>query len=146
MADVLQGVAFSIGGEEFVLEIGWVEQIIRAVPVTRVPRMPEHVLGVVNVRGKVVPVISGARRIGLEGDEKPRRVILCNRDGRRCGLLVDHVKELLRVPRDLLFPPPAAMGAMNAALVQAVARLDERLLIVLSPEVLDETAGLPAAA
>ncbi|MCC6465407.1 MAG: chemotaxis protein CheW [Planctomycetes bacterium] len=146
MADVLQAVAFSIGGEEFVLDIACVEQIIRAVPVTRVPRMPEHVLGVINVRGKVVPVISGASRIGLEGDEKPRRVILCSREGRRAGLLVDNVKELLRIPRDLLFPPPTVMGGMNAVLVQAVVRLDERLLILLCPEILDEATSRPAAA
>src|SRR5512140_873748 len=97
---LLQLVSFSIGEEEFGVDILKVQEINRMVEVTRVPNAPEYVDGVINLRGKVIPIIDLRRRFGMErkGKDKNTRIIVVELSGKILGFVVDAVSEVLRIP------------------------------------------------
>ena len=145
----LQLVSFRVGSEEFALEIHRVHEIIRHQPLTRVPNSPAFVEGVINLRGKVIPVIALRKRFGVEEgarDLQPRIVILEVRD-MVVGFIVDSVPQVLRVPAASIVDPPRIFSGRREY-VTGVAKVQERLLILLDVDrVLDaaEAAGEMAA-
>ena len=100
--NVLQLVSFKVGNEEFGLEILKVQEIIRLRELTRVPNMPDFVDGVINLRGKVIPVIGLRRRMGIATGEadKRTRIVVAEVNGRVLGFVVDEVSEVLRISAD----------------------------------------------
>ena len=130
--DLLQLVSFHVGGEEFGLEILRVQEIIRVQQLTRVPNSPDYVDGVINLRGKVIPVISLRKRIGLEDlkHDKQTRIVVVEVRGTVLGFIVDSVSEVLRIPADTVEPPPR-LGKVEREYVSGVGKLDNRLLILL---------------
>jgi len=130
--DLLQLVSFHIGGEEFGLDILRVQEIIRIQALTRVPNSPEFVDGVINLRGKVIPVIGLRKRFGLEdlAHDKQTRIIVVEVRGTVLGFIVDSVSEVLRIPRNTVEPPPR-LGKVEREYVSGVGKLDNRLLILL---------------
>src|SRR6266567_2616152 len=90
--------AFRLGGEEYAFGIEAIREILKAPPITEVPRAPAHVLGVITVRGEVIPVFDPRLRLGLPPSEKsgPGRVIICDAGEGPCGLLVDAVAQVVR--------------------------------------------------
>jgi purine-binding chemotaxis protein CheW len=147
--ELLQLVSFSIGSEEFGVEILKVQEINRMLDVTRVPNSPEYVEGVINLRGKVIPVVNIRRRFGMERKDKDKhtRIVIVELGGQVVGFLVDGVKEVLRIPRSIIEPPPSLVGAISSEYITAVGKLEDRLLILLDLEkILSSTAqsSLPA--
>jgi purine-binding chemotaxis protein CheW len=134
--ELLQLVSFNIGDEEFGVDILSVQEINRMMEVTRVPNAPEFVDGVINLRGKVIPVIDLRRRFGMErkGHDKNTRIIVVELAGKVVGFVVDAVREVLRIPRSVTEPPPALGGALKEDYITAVGKLDDRLLILLDLE------------
>lgn len=130
--DLLQLVSFHIGGEEFGLDILRVQEIIRIQALTRVPNSPEFVDGVINLRGKVIPVIALRKRFGLEelAHDKQTRIVVIEVKGTVLGFIVDSVSEVLRIPVDTVEPPPR-LGKVEREYVSGVGKLDNRLLILL---------------
>ncbi|HZP63666.1 MAG TPA: chemotaxis protein CheW [Terriglobales bacterium] len=130
--DLLQLVSFHIGGEEFGLDILRVQEIIRVQALTRVPNSPDFVDGVINLRGKVIPVIGLRKRFGLEdlAHDKQTRIIVVEVRGTVLGFIVDSVSEVLRIPRNTVEPPPR-LGKVEREYVSGVGKLDNRLLILL---------------
>ena len=130
--DLLQLVSFHIGGEEFGLDILRVQEIIRVQQLTRVPNSPEYVDGVINLRGKVIPVISLRKRIGLEDlkHDKQTRIVVVEVKGTVLGFIVDSVSEVLRIPAETVEPPPR-LNKVDREYVSGVGKLDNRLLILL---------------
>jgi purine-binding chemotaxis protein CheW len=130
--DLLQLVSFHIGGEEFGLDILKVQEIIRIQELTRVPNSPDFVDGVINLRGKVIPVIALRKRFGLEelAHDKQTRIVVIEVKGTVLGFIVDSVSEVLRVPADTIEPPPR-LGRVEREYVSGVGKLDNRLLILL---------------
>jgi purine-binding chemotaxis protein CheW len=130
--ELLQLVSFHIGGEEFGLDILRVQEIIRIQQLTRVPNSPDFVDGVINLRGKVIPVIALRKRFGLEelAHDKQTRIVVIEVKGTVLGFIVDSVSEVLRIPSDTVEPPPR-LGKVEREYVSGVGKLDNRLLILL---------------
>jgi purine-binding chemotaxis protein CheW len=130
--ELLQLVSFHIGGEEFGLDILRVQEIIRVQQLTRVPNSPDFVDGVINLRGKVIPVVALRKRFGLEelAHDKQTRIVVIEVKGTVLGFIVDSVSEVLRIPADTVEPPPR-LGKVEREYVSGVGKLDNRLLILL---------------
>jgi len=129
---LMQIVSFHVGGEEFGLDILRVQEIIRVQQFTRVPNSPDFVDGVINLRGKVIPVIALRKRFGLEdrANDKETRVVVVEVNGNILGFIVDSVSEVLRIPSDTIEPPPR-LGRIEREYVSGVGKLENRLLILL---------------
>ncbi len=130
--ELLQVVSFHVGEEEFGLEILRVQEIIRIQPLTRVPASPDFVEGVINLRGRIIPVISLRKRFGLAQREadKQTRIVVVEVNGTVLGFMVDAVSEVLRLPASAVEPPPR-LGRVQREYVHGVGKLDNRLLILL---------------
>lgn len=134
MADVLQLVSFNLGSEEFGVDIGMVQEIVRMPEITRVPRTPAFVEGVVNLRGKIIPVVDLRKRFRLPVGEttKSTRIIIVTMNGRTVGMIVDGVSEVRRISADSVEPTPEMVAsAIDASYLKGIAKLEGRLLILL---------------
>ncbi len=131
--NLLQLVSFNIGDEEFAVDILRVQEIIRIVEITKVPKSPPFVEGVINLRGKVIPIIDLRKRFNLEERKttKETRIIVVDIDGKVIGLIVDSVSEVLRLPSDTIEPPPPIVAGIESEYIKGVGKLDDRLLILL---------------
>ena len=131
--EVLQLVTFRLGKEEFSMDILKVQEIIRHMDLTRVPRTPDFVDGVINLRGRVIPVLDLRKRFGLPEGEKTNetRIIVVDVDNRTVGLKVDAVSEVLRLPADTVEPPPSLVTGIESDYIKGVGKLDGRLIILL---------------
>jgi purine-binding chemotaxis protein CheW len=131
--DCRQFVTCKIGTEELAIDILSVQEINRMVEITKVPKAAQFVEGVINLRGRIIPVLDLRRRFGLASVERTAksRIVVLNLQGKGVGLLVDSVCEVLRVSPSVIEPPPAFGNTPGAEFVQGVARLSDRLLIVL---------------
>lgn len=131
--ELLQLVTFSIGEEEFGVDILKVQEIIRTMEITKVPRAPEFVEGVINLRGKVIPIIDLRCRFGLEFKEhdKDTRIIVIEINNIVVGFVVDAVSEVLRIPTNTVEPPPPVVAGVDSDYISGVGKLHDRLLILL---------------
>ena len=147
--DELQLVSFNIGSEEFGVDILKVQEINRMVDITKVPQAPHYVEGVINLRGKVIPIVDLRKRFDLEVKEhdKNTRIVVVDIDGTVMGMIVDAVSEVLRLDASTIEPPPEIVTGINSDYIKGVAKLDDRLLIFLDlSKVIDigEIAGIGA--
>ncbi len=128
-----QIVVFELGSEQFGVSIASVESIIKLQPVTRMPHAPEFVEGVTNLRGKVLPVVDLRRRFGMETAEadKNNRIIVVSVNGKEIGMVVDGVSEVLTVPAQAVEPAPSITATVNSAFITGIAKLEQRLVILL---------------
>jgi purine-binding chemotaxis protein CheW len=146
--DDAQVVVFRLGDEEFGVPIMSVQEIVR-VPesLTRVPRTPEFVEGVINLRGTVLPVIDQRKRLGMDSIARcdSQRILVYMLGGLRTGFIVDSVAEVLRIPRQHIVPAPA-LSAEQSQLIARVANLeeDQRLVMLIEPERLLQGADAQA--
>ncbi len=133
---LLQLVSFMIGSEEFGIDILYVQEINRMLQITKVPNAPYFVDGVVNLRGRVIPVIDLRTKLGIERKEhdKNTRIVVVEVDGKTAGFIVDAVKEVLRIPAGITEPPPEIVTGMNSEFIMAVAKLEDRLITLIDLE------------
>lgn len=131
--EVFQVVSFDIGSEEYAVDILDVQEIIRMVEITPVPKAPYYVEGVINLRGKVIPIIDLRQRFGLSEAERTKetRIVVVDVSRVILGLVVDSVSEVLRVPSSLIESPPNGKQG-GAEFHKGVGRINGRLLIMLS--------------
>ena len=135
--DLLQLVIFQLGGEEFGVEIMQVQEIIRMPEITRIPQSPEYVEGVINLRGKIIVVISLDTRFGLNSKEldDDSRIIIVEVGDNVVGMVVDSVSEVLRLASSNVEPAPEIISTkIQADYLKGVGKLDDRLLILLDLE------------
>lgn len=146
---LFQLVTFKVAEEEYGVDILSVQEIIRHTGITKVPSAPSFVEGILNLRGKVIPIIDMRKRFGLapkEPDPQTRIVVFALESG-VVGCLVDSVSEVLRLPSSMVDAPPAVVAGVDSKYILGVGRLDDRLLIlldsgqVLSVEELDAIKG-----
>ncbi|HET8760533.1 MAG TPA: chemotaxis protein CheW [Nitrospiria bacterium] len=127
---------FRLDNEEYAVRIRSVREIIRPTEITPIPRSPADILGIISLRGTIVPIFDLRRRLGLprrESDHKSRIVVIVI-DGAPVGMVVDQVTEVIMADPEGLEPPPTTMGEQEASFVTATLRHRERLLGVLHLE------------
>ena len=129
----LQLVVFRLAQEEYGLPITKVQEINRLVPITKLPQTPSFVEGVINLRGRIIPVIDLRKRfqLGEKEESDDTRIIIVEVDGQTVGVTVDQVTEVVRLPGNAVEPPPPAF-ILEAQYVNGVGKLDNRLLILLN--------------
>ncbi|MCH5277529.1 MAG: purine-binding chemotaxis protein CheW [Desulfovibrionaceae bacterium] len=132
-ADLLQLVTFSIGSEEFGVDILKVIEIIRTMEITKVPKAPPFVEGVINLRGTVIPIIGLRRRFGLadKPEDSDTRIIVIAINGMSVGFVVDSVSEVLRLQANTVEPAPPVVAGVDSDYISGVGKLEDRLLILL---------------
>jgi purine-binding chemotaxis protein CheW len=132
-----QYLTFMLAGEEYGVDILRVQEIKGWDKVTRIPHTPPYVLGVINLRGAVVPIIDLRRRFGLETiDFGPTTVVIVVRVGggreeRTVGVVVDAVSEVYNVDTADTKPPPDVCGSVDTVFVKSLATIEEKMLILL---------------
>ena len=147
-AELLQLVTFSIGEEEFGVDILKVQEIIRTMEITKVPRAQDFVEGVINLRGKVIPIIDLRRRFGFTSKEhdKHTRIIVIEINNMIVGFVVDSVSEVLRIPAATVEPPPPVVAGVESEYISGVGKLEDRLLILLDLDKLLSNEDMEALA
>ncbi|OGW20220.1 MAG: chemotaxis protein CheW [Nitrospirae bacterium GWB2_47_37] len=148
---VLQLVTFTLGSEEYAVDILKVQEINRMKEITRVPNSPAYVEGVINLRGKVIPVVNIRKKFGLpeKATDEQSRIMIIDIQGITMGLVVDSVSEVLRVPSDIVEPAPPMTSTITTEFIRGIAKLEDRLIILLDMDRLlgkaEETALIEAA-
>ncbi|KUO61055.1 chemotaxis protein CheW [bacterium BRH_c32] len=134
--ELLQLVSFMIGDEEFGVDILLVQEIIRMLQVTKVPNSPDFVDGVINLRGRIIPVIDFRCKLGIQRKvhDKDTRIVVVEVSGKTVGFIVDAVTEVLRIPADITEAPPELVTGINSEFIKAVGKLEDRLLILIDIE------------
>ena len=136
-------VVFKVGTAEYAMPAADVLQMESYSGVTPVPGAPPFVAGVVQVRGRVLPLLDLRARFGLGPGEDSidRRIVVGQHDGRPVGLLVDSAREVLDISKEQLQPPPRMVLDEAKGLVKAVAQIGQRLLMLLDfPKVIGQEA------
>ncbi len=133
---------FLLGGEEYALDILRISEIIKVRPVTEVPRAPGFVLGIISVRGTIVPVVDLRRRLNLPAPEPgpAARILIVTQNGEPYGLVVDEVVHVVRLHAEDIEPAPATVGGQSSEFVGGIGRppsimmpgLAGRMLIILN--------------
>ncbi len=131
-----QLVVFELSGESYGVDIGAVNTIIRMQQITHVPRAPEFVQGVINLRGSIVPVIDLRTRFGLPAFEetKASRIVVVETGAGVMGMIVDAVTETLSLSSDSIEPPASIVTSADSRYLRGVAKFDDRLIIMLDIE------------
>lgn len=129
----LQLVAFRIGNELFGVGIDSIREIVRFPEVTEVPDAPVFLEGVINLRGRIVPVIDLRKRLRLSAGEKTKssRVLITESGSSMIGLHVDSVSEVLKIQPDAVEEPPEMVTAIGIEYITGMAKVDNRLIILL---------------
>jgi len=128
-----QLVVFDLANEHYGVDIAAVEGIIKLQPITIVPRAPQFVEGVTNLRGKILPVIDLRKRFGLPCAEnsKATRIVVVEMNGLTVGFIVDGVSEVLRISPEAVEPPSPIVTTVDSAFIRGIAKAGERLVILL---------------
>lgn len=134
--ELLQLVSFKVGNEEFGVDILKVQEINKMTVITKVPNSPEFVEGVINLRGRVIPIIDLRKRLGMPEKEhdKNTRIVVVELASKTVGFVVDAVSEVLRISKDITEKPPELVAGVDSEYITSVAKLDDRLLILLDLE------------
>ncbi len=130
---ILQLVTFKLDNEEFGVDILKVQEINKMIDITRIPNAPAYVEGVINLRGKIIPIVDLRKRLGFESraSDKSTRIIVVELDGMVLGFIVDSVSEVLRISENTVEPPPALVSGIESEYIEGVGKLENRLLILL---------------
>jgi purine-binding chemotaxis protein CheW len=129
----IQVVSFELDGEVFAVDILEVQEITRVLEVRPIPEAPMFLEGVINLRGKVIPVMDLRKRLHLAAGETnaETRMIVVKNEGRPVALLVDSVSEVLRLPIETLEEAPDMVSPIDARYIRRVAKQNDRILILL---------------
>jgi purine-binding chemotaxis protein CheW len=132
--------SFTLNGDRYAIPVEWVREIVRLRVITPMPRVPPEIRGVISLRGQVVQVFDLCCRLGIEAREPTRasRIVVLHGDhGTVTGLLVDSVKEVLRIEEDAIQPPPSG----ESASVEALCRHDDEFISLLNMERILDLGG-----
>ncbi len=131
---------FTLGREEYGIEIQWIEEIIKPRPATEVPRSPDYIPGIISLRGKIIPIVELERRLhltpaspsGPAAPESGRIIVVSDPESKQpFGLKVGEVTEVIRLPYKELEPPPPTIGG-EASFITGVGWVGERMIIMLN--------------
>lgn len=134
IAGEVKVIVFRLKDEEYGVEVNQVKSIEKLEHITRVPRTPKFVKGVINLRGVVTPIIDLRNRFALEETAytDSTRIIIVAVGEMEVGLIVDAANDVIDIPVNAIEPPPEVVGGVEAAYLRGVAKLERRLLILLN--------------
>lgn len=127
---------FSLAEENYGIEIRYVIEIIGIQKITKVPNLPIFIKGVINLRGKVIPVMDVRARFGLPTRAYDERtcIVVVNVDEEAMGLVVDHVNEVAGIPEAQVEPPPASNHSQAGHYISGIGKMDDEVKILLDVE------------
>lgn len=137
MADEIQLVVFTLKISDTICEYGipitQVQEIIPMASPTRLPQAPDFVEGIINLRGRIIPIIDLKKRFAMGSSEitSETRSVVVEVDRNTVGIIVDEVSEVLRLPLASIEAPPAVLGGITGEYLTGVGKLEDRLLILL---------------
>jgi purine-binding chemotaxis protein CheW len=133
---LLQLISFELEEEQFGIDIYMVQEIIRMVPITKIPNSPDFVEGVINIRGRIIPVVNLRSRMGMpeKVHDNNSRIIVVEVNKQTTGFIVDAVNEVLRVPVNITEEPPEIVTGVNSEYIKSVGKLEDRILILIDFE------------
>ncbi len=136
--DLLQLVGFKLGDEEYAIDVLKIQEIIRLVEITSVPRTENYIMGVMNLRGKVIPVVDLRVRFNLEKSDfdKKTRIIVVRFEKENIGFVVDEVTQVVRINKSLIEPTPPLVGSVGQEYILGICKYNERLIILLDIDTL----------
>lgn len=129
-----QYIVVKLGNEEYGINIKYVQNIVRMTRITRVPKAPYYIKGVINLRGEIIPVMSVRLKFGLESDEytNATRIIIIKVEGNAIGLIVDQVKEVIPLSEDNIEKVSKDANDEKSAYVSGVGKTGEGLVTLLN--------------
>jgi len=134
----LQLVGFKVGSEEFGVDILKVQEIIRMVPISPIPNAPDFVDGIINLRGRIIPVVDFRKRFRMseqtESGEKSRRIVVFALVSETVGIVVDSVTQVMKLKDDQISPPPRIAAGLDGDAIVGVGQLGEKILTLLDLE------------
>lgn len=141
--DILQLVTFKMNTEEYAVDILKVQEINRMSEIAKVPNAPPYVEGVINLRGRVIPVVSLSKRFGFAEKEmdSQSRIIIMDIQGITIGVIVDSVSEVLRIPSNTVEPAPNFSNELGSEFMKGIAKMEDRLIILIDMDILIEHAA-----
>lgn len=126
-------IVFQLQNEEYAVSVAQVGSIERMQPITSVPQTADFVKGVINLRGVVTPIIDLRVRFGMEASKEGEatRIIIVYLDNMEVGLIVDSANDVIDIPENAIEPTPEVVGTVDVDYIEGVAKLENRLLILL---------------
>ncbi len=141
--DVVQLVCFRLAEEEYAVDITCVQEVIRIQNVTNVPQMPEFVLGVINLRGNIVPVFD--LRMAFQLPQKPfddhTKILVLNVDGVSFSIIVDEILDNVKLEAYQIDPAPSIKLKMDRECIRGLGEVGERMIIILDTTVVLDVIG-----
>jgi purine-binding chemotaxis protein CheW len=150
-ADGAQYLTFSLGDDEYGVEILKVQEIRGSSPITPLPNTPAHIRGVMNLRGSIIPVVDLRSRLGMgdAGDKAAGVIIVVTVGTQVKGMVVDGVSDVVGIPAAEIQPPPDLDTPSGARFVKGLAKIGDKLVILLDSEQVlgrDDADARPAGA
>ncbi|MED1781963.1 chemotaxis protein CheW [Brevibacillus fortis] len=132
-AAVDQQILFKMGNEYYGLSISLVREIIKPLPITRFPKSPPYVEGVIDLRGRILPIINLRKMFDLEPLEETddTRFVDLQLDGLNIGIIVDAVSEVMNIPQNVIEPAPPIIAGVEGKYLHGIARLNDKLIMLL---------------
>ena len=142
---IVQLVGFRLDNEDYAIAITKIQEIILMKPITRIPQVPEFIEGLINLRGSVIPIVNLRKRFGLpprDLDDETRTIVV-NIHDKTVGCIVDAVTQVMRISREQIQAAPLSALAISHQYIAGLARLDDRLLLILDIDCLfDEQSSV----
>jgi len=129
---------FSISGENYALQLEELKEVLKPKPVTEIPAAPPHIIGIISLRGIIVPIIDIKKILrisdGKEGISPDSRFVLVEVEGKQFGFYVDSIKDVMRIPKSKLEVPPITMGDINRDYISYFVHRENEFIAVLNLE------------
>lgn len=129
-------IVFQLMDKEYAVGVDVVESIEKLISITRVPKTPSYIKGVINLRGVVTPIVDLRERFGMEVKtlDDSSRIIIVSLEEFEVGLIVDAANDVIDIPVDSIEPQPEVVGSIESEFILGVAKVEKRLLVMLNLE------------
>lgn len=130
----VQTIVFVLEKSFYCVDIMRVQEIIKMSDISELPQSPDYIRGIVNLRGKIIPVIDLRRKFGFEKSvvDKNWKILILKHQNARFGIMVEEISEVEKISLDIIEPPPKVVTGINAEYIQGIAKTEKRLLLVLN--------------
>jgi purine-binding chemotaxis protein CheW len=132
VSNSIQIVCFKIGSEEYGIDILQVQEILKIPKVTKLPKSSRHILGVIDLRGRVIPIIDLGKKFGIIADlSNSSRAIVVDIEGKQVGLAIDSVSHVIKVDSGDIEPPPPVVKGISGKYIVGIAKLKTGFVVIL---------------